>query len=443
MDGDKYSNIEEKISAVSKEDGFNTHSPASFNYTCSFQTEDPRQNLKSVDWNFFSLFTVTENMPDQITSIGDRNYNKVEVDNASDSVQIVRDMVQINPSENDTEIADAERCEDVIWMGDEEEEHLSTAYIRHAEEGAAPIESLWEIGVIHRGSKWQTLNLTRAQADLVAKENGGALYKDGDGHILDQLKMTAAVHSPKKVNLISEYNSGMDENSIKNTVGYFALDALFRERETADSESGVYLRLKGTPQFLKDVSFPGEPAQIDETVVMQLQKEAGNFERRTDIYKAEELRAALTDNLSDTDAGREELIGRILNLTRVSHFVDDVTVLVLAQTIQEIGDGVQVFKNWNDDDTDSDVLNSEAREGVGFMNAGYRRYQQNRPGNFVKSSDSALNNLPCWITTTIGKYDNGADRITSEAKIRASVYYDENAPEGTNRWKIREYEYVD
>ncbi len=281
---------------------------------------------------------------------------------------------------------------------------------------------------------------------MTAKENGGGEYKEGDGHILDQLKMTDADFAAKKVNFITEYNPGMNDDQIKNTAGYFALDALFRERETESSESGVYLRLKGAPQYLDDSSVVGESAAIDESVVIQLQKEARNFERRTDVYKVDELRTLLTDNLSETDAGREELLGRILNLVRVSHFVDDVTVLVLAQTIQEAAAGDHVFKNWNNEDTDAAEFNlntAKAEEGIGFMSAGYRRYQQNRPGHFIKSSDSALSNLPCWIPVRLGEYDNGADRITSEAKIRASVYYDENAAEGSNRWKIREYEYVD
>ena len=37
--------------------------------------------------------------------------------------------------------------------------HLSTAYIRNA-----PMQSLWELGVIHRGAAWQTLNLKAAGA---------------------------------------------------------------------------------------------------------------------------------------------------------------------------------------------------------------------------------------------------------------------------------------
>lgn len=162
LDGEKYSNTEEAIEAVARDGGYNTYSPGSFNYTSSFQVEDPRQNLKSIDWNYFNLFIVTENMPDQISSVGGRNYKEVSISDASETSQSVYNIVEINPAENDAEEADVEVCEDVIWQSDDADGHLSTAYIRHADEGAVPVKSLWEIGAIHRASKWQTLNLTRA-----------------------------------------------------------------------------------------------------------------------------------------------------------------------------------------------------------------------------------------------------------------------------------------
>jgi len=152
---------------------------------------------------------------------------------------------------------------------------------------------------------------------------------------------------------------------------------------------------------------------------------ARNFERRTDIYYEDsELAADLTERngAGDTDAGREELIARVINLTKVSHFLDDVTVIVLAQTIKDTGDRGQMIVDWNRNGSESA---SASIDETGFFNAGYRRFNQSKKGTFVSSGDSAAKGISYLIQDCkTGRYDNGVDLITSEAKIRAAVYYD-------------------
>ncbi len=87
-----------------------------------------------------------------------------------------------------------------------EPENISTAYIANK-----PMQSLAELGAIHRAAKWQTLNLRKSATriwdakydperdDLTSTE--GYTYEDGDAAILDQVKLTPLVFSAGKVNL--------------------------------------------------------------------------------------------------------------------------------------------------------------------------------------------------------------------------------------------------
>ena len=118
---------------------------------------------------------------------------------------------------------DKENAIDPAWLGEHgslvnEEKHLSTAFIRNA-----PMQSLWELGVIHRAAAWQTINLKRAVVsnggtprrinltDFKSEEKeksttGGVAYVDGDAVLLDQVKLTEDMKSSGKldVNMLFE-----------------------------------------------------------------------------------------------------------------------------------------------------------------------------------------------------------------------------------------------
>ena len=93
---------------------------------------------------------------------------------------------------------------------------LSTAFIRNA-----PMQSLWELGAIHRASAWETINIKGAvisdgstvrRIELsdnkvdVALDAEGIDYIDGDGILLDQVKLTSDAYSGGKldVNMLHE-----------------------------------------------------------------------------------------------------------------------------------------------------------------------------------------------------------------------------------------------
>ena len=85
---------------------------------------------------------------------------------------------------------------------------VSTAYIRNA-----PMESLWEIGAIHRGGgPWQTLNIHTMSDDplktieYISKAGIDTSYDDGDAHILSQLKLTSDSEVEGRIN-VNTYNA--------------------------------------------------------------------------------------------------------------------------------------------------------------------------------------------------------------------------------------------
>ena len=73
---------------------------------------------------------------------------------------------------------------------------ISTAFIRNA-----PFENLWELGAIHRGEPFRTINLSMFY-DGDADDFKGT-YGDGDAHILDQVKIGPARYSRGKFNVNS------------------------------------------------------------------------------------------------------------------------------------------------------------------------------------------------------------------------------------------------
>ena len=114
--------------------------------------------------------------------------------------------------------------------GTDDEKRLSTAFIRNA-----PMMSPWEIGLIHRGVKWQTLNIKKAcdpgnnsnaitLAGHAPTENwtsDGTSYTGGDGAILDQIKMTDQCSTYGKINVnklrsnYAEFNATYDKEIVR------------------------------------------------------------------------------------------------------------------------------------------------------------------------------------------------------------------------------------
>jgi Tfp pilus assembly protein PilX len=155
------------------------------NLVVACSVDDPRENLfqgpaAGTNWEIYSGEVNTGDYPNNVTnqggnlSFGSKNTNCLP--NGS---------------------GDAEQ--------DGEPWTISTAYIRNG-----TLLSPLELGAIHRGAKWETINLKNATSafsrvteydpafDL---NTAGTAYADGDGGILDQIKMTAKTFDSAKLNL--------------------------------------------------------------------------------------------------------------------------------------------------------------------------------------------------------------------------------------------------
>jgi hypothetical protein len=179
---------------------------------------------------------------------------------------------------------------------------VSTCYI-----GDAPMQSPWELGCIHRGGPWETINLKKYNSST-----GGGAYDDGDANILDQVKITSDTVSHGRVNV--------------NSASAGALKALVRNIYANDDYSDPAAT---SGELISDVN-----AQKIAEAIQKVNGTTGgsaclNRARVADAYQYYGI-AGL-----DTDAKKEAVIGKFINLTTVRH--NYFTVLILGQAINKAG----------------------------------------------------------------------------------------------------------
>jgi len=173
---------------------------------------------------------------------------------------------------------------------------MSTAFIRNA-----PPLSLWELGCIHRGERWRTINLK-------AYGTSGK-YADGDAAILDQVKLGDPPVTHGKVNA----------NSPVQAVWEALLDHIVVGGEYDDpAGSGAGLTDPQITSLASAIVSANSPA----------------WDARGRVADA----AALHDGsvvTQTTDRMQEEIIGKIANLltVRQNYF----TVIATGQAVQDLG----------------------------------------------------------------------------------------------------------
>lgn len=154
------------------------------NLYASAYTYDPRQNLNSGDWNTTLSFDYEE-----LEFSGENNCSKINTFRRGNSTfggvnpHGYKDVNVLKKDKEDTITNDSANEIAAKFDTEEEERPISTAFIRQE-----PMESLWELGFIHRGIKWQTINLKAVQD--MANLNDAAFdpeYENGDAEILDMV----------------------------------------------------------------------------------------------------------------------------------------------------------------------------------------------------------------------------------------------------------------
>lgn len=200
---------------------------------------------------------------------------------------------------------------------------LSTAYIRNA-----PMQSLWELGAIHRGEAWRTLNLSKYNTTATGTNGTGGKYTDGDANILDQVKLSDATVTPIRGRFNANspqteawacFLAGVTVGGTYNAPGTGAALDNVKGNSMASDPNGIFtingadtsgsLPLTNRGGIAKWID-PNDPAKRSTL-------SNGSLATQT------------------TDRAREEIIGKIAGLltVRSNYF----TVIVTAQSVKDTG----------------------------------------------------------------------------------------------------------
>ena len=253
----------------------------------SLEANDPRCNHRSAGWAWVKKGTpelfVTEKNPD--------------AEDFSDDIPsafhtLGKDNKNFKPGTPDEYygsegIMDKEKSTKIY--------EISTAFIRNA-----PFETLWELGAIHRGEPFRTINLSMFYDGDPDDFKG--TYSDGDAHILDQVKIGPARYSRGKFNVNSR-------------------------------SAASYVMLYDKECFGKDDTYDNPAKNGDD----ELTEPEWDFKDAAPNISRGQI-ANLIANLDDDDAydndrQMESFIGRTANLLTTRN--EAYTVIVISQALQE------------------------------------------------------------------------------------------------------------
>jgi len=303
---------------------------------------------------------------------------------------------------------------------------ISTAYIRNGS-----MMSPWELGFIHRGVKWETINLKKYNNDDddlgtpggtnefgVSPNMGGRAYDKGDANILDQIKMTHDTNQGYgKVNV-----RACSVPSLSALLGYINVGSTMVNPSDAPGAPGVSLNYNNqVMKIANDINGSNKRPFITRAQIVNATDSSNTLVLSGGLY-------GLTQN---KDALQEEIIGKFINLTKAT-IADEFTIIAIAQTIKDVGgkSGASIVIN-KDINGDSDVSDTNL-DGTAAD-----------PGYFWNGSVSTAAALPGLVDETItgckiGQYDLGADEILSEQKVLCVV-----RKTSAGKWEILRYEYVE
>ena len=313
------------------------------NFVHSVQTEDPRQNLNPGDWELTTGSSAT-GYASPPSNIGKINANS-------------------NPNAPTAPTApagefDIERATSPAYAGDVSTGHISTAYIRNA-----PMISPWELGFIHRGKKWQTINLKAYDHDKAFKTFeptaglhylvGGGIYSKGDANILDQIKMTPDKESPLKVNLKGAGEMVLNGLLDVQKMGLDGSNKDFVARADRDSTNSAEAYSALCDELLGASGSPTSLSVVNSAIITEFDPAitAGEYDTRAALAKITDI-----DNAGTTDAAKEEWIGKVINLTEARRGLDIFEIVIVSQAIQDVGPPVSgvpvtINKPYRDPDT--------------------------------------------------------------------------------------------
>lgn len=220
---------------------------------------------------------------------------------------------------------------------------VSTAFIANR-----PMKSPLELGAIHRGAKWETINLKKATDTFshVTKYNpsaglntAGTEYADGDGGILDQIKMTDRLFDSAKVNL----NDRLAAADTDSTDMVDIFKALIHHVKVEDVALSDAMNDSGTELDAAASSIPGRLLRKSGSTTRVLSRSELLYEDAADVAGFYSDGFGELASLS-SDAEKEALVGKtICLLTAKTPPPSYMQAVIIAQAIKDVG-GVTINK---------------------------------------------------------------------------------------------------
>ena len=322
---------------------------------------------------------------------------------------------------------DNEKRSDPAYAGDDS---ISTAYIRHGQ-----MISLWELGAIHRGAPWQTINLKCASKDGVRMDR----YDYGDGHLLDQIALTETNRIEEPIvglinlNCVANFGGSSAPFVFKSLFTNFPIYKTYANMNSGTAAGGIIKGESIDSTKTGDLDADAYARELLECVTEASSK--GYLPRRTAVLPTN---FPSTDNLMGRtipknvpDAQSEEIFCRVVNLLKWNkQQIKRATVLVLAQSIQDVSGTLE--RNLPEKDIDL------------MRDAGFLPYDKGSTSykTTTMSADS-MRSAYGKRNAAFKQYDNLHDRITGEAKILVRLEWDESANNNKGAWKITRKEYAE
>ena len=420
-------------------------------YCGGMQVFDPRQNLnanktadRKNDWY------LTEEKP-TFTETTDKNAWKWDYGSKlSDRISGGAVNTYSNPktisgvlgadSGSTAQPRDIETAEDPAWQGDADGKHISTAVIRNA-----PMRSSWELGFIHRGIPFQTINLKKTGGidgfgELADEAHGsidcskwdvaeGTKYSSGDAGILDQIKMTEYNKSYGKIDLSvlkvdsPFWSMGMSVESHNQKLFL----GLFNKVEKYTAQK--FLELSEGTSYVKKEHTPSDDYIPYSNSIWTAFKSIPDSMRRSRLLgpcsnSQDDLSANLT--AGSNDAAQEQLIGRTFNLIEGQSvsLPNTFQIIVVAQSIRDLSGEIVRLKNNGKTVKCSD---SSDQGGLGGREAALGRFDANIGSNEKIYFDEIRSECRMLVTVEKVHYmaDEGSGKVPrSRLRVKQIEYLD-------------------
>ncbi|MBQ9337070.1 MAG: hypothetical protein IJS14_07240 [Lentisphaeria bacterium] len=444
----------------------------------AYEATDPLVNLNKTDWTKRTMSTAPA-VWDEATSLtsntqypgslyddaGDEKHTNKTLSESSFATSHAGELLKLYGNASDTETP-----EPAFTLA----RRLPTGIIRHGQ-----MLSFWELGCISRGKPFETLNLL--------KKSGASpdfSYEKGDAVLFDQLKLSDNDYTEGKVNVNADRHKVLEQIfGYSTTLGFLMqsgtsskISALAYRKNvhvTASGKTpGAHLLAVGSADrtYVKCISqtapststmYPSPIPTTDHTTTeclpCTLRKVTEKYciQNRGDLLldqadlpatggtvPSEDDWTAFQDLLQfgDTYLEKIQIAAKIMPILRAEP-MDVLYVVVLAQSIKDMGGNVPVFRDWNSTGVDSNI---SSNSGAGsYKTAMYASGFRRTPAGAaiagltepaVKSTDDGTSGIITKLYThnSFGKYDLGSDKITGEARLVATLVRD---PE-TNKWKL-------